>query len=318
MKITPKTPVYLIAIIVATNTIGFIVGAIMSIYSNSEVRFWAEFMSLKDHEIENLDSPKIIFVGGSSCTFSVDAPLISERMGRPAYNYGGSAFMGVRYMFERTKKHLKKGDILVVGYEPAILEGMDGSKSYPLGPRMCLFERDLKMAEKIKTEMGGRRELLDAMRPGLRTSVVILGRKVSGGRPYAYSKEDYREGGRLELGSVEYKVPLRDELNAVELDRLAIEFLESVVFYCEGIGVRCVYTIPWQATKPHLVDDLRKNRKEYLENINRVMPVVIDPKFGVISGDEGFSDSEYHLGPILSQNRSEFLANQLESLLKKQ
>ncbi|MDB4669548.1 hypothetical protein OAF33_00745 [bacterium] len=318
MSKTPqKSPVFLITTLLVTILIGFGAGAVLSIFSNPEVQFWTEYMEIKDEEIECLDSPKIVFAGGSSCTFSVNAPLISERTGLPAYNYGGSAFMGVRYMFERTKKHLKKGDILVVGYEPAILEGMDGTKSYPLGPKMCFSEGDLKMAEAIKTEMNGRKDWLEALRPGLRNSVVILGRKLSGRRPYTYSQDDFREGGRLELENVEYQVPLRDELNIVNLDGTAVEFLEEVALFCNEIGVMCVYTIPWQATKPPLVNDLRESRKSFMSRVSKIMPIILDPQFGVVLGYEGFSDSEYHLGPLLSEKRSEFLADYLKEFLEK-
>ena len=69
----------------------------------------------------------------------------------------------------------------------------------PLDPRMCLFERDPKVAEKLKTDLNGRKGWLEVLRSSIRSTVISFARKVSGARLYPYARENSQEGGRFFL-----------------------------------------------------------------------------------------------------------------------
>jgi hypothetical protein len=295
---------------------GFFVSARISIFDNPEVKFWAQFFEEKDDEVSFLESPKIVFVGGSSCTFSVDSKIIEEKTGWPAYNYGGIAFMGPRYMFTRVKEHLKAGDVLVIGYEPEILKGIDGEKSYPLGRKIPLVTGEYTQISEVSTSKKNFQRWMEAVRPGLRLSMVSLVRFLIGGRSYAYTSDDKKEGGRLELGQIDYQLPARKKLEILPLEKPAIDFMREVVAFCRKKEVTCVYTIPWQGTSSDYVAINRKVRQEFLAELGVIISFLHDPEAGVIEGLEGFSDSEYHLGAEMSRKRSNFLGESLEKFLK--
>lgn len=296
--------------------LGLLVAVRISTFGNPEVVFWAKLFEEKDREISVIVKPKIVFVGGSSCTFSVDPEIVGERTGMSAYNYGGIAYMGPRYMFARVKEHLKAGDVLVVGYEPEILKGIDGEKAYPLGRRMALYNSELDLLPVLWTPEKNFQRWMEAVRPGLRVTVVSLGRALRGGRPYAYTPDDQKRGGRLELGKMEYQLPARKELGILPLEKSAIVFMRELVAFCQKNDITCVYTIPWQATDPAYVEENRKKRAEFLAEVGTVIPCLEDERVGVIAGMEGFSDSEYHLGPEMSRKRSEFLSTKLEKFFE--
>ncbi|MDF1712572.1 MAG: hypothetical protein P1U90_10070, partial [Akkermansiaceae bacterium] len=59
--------------------LGLLAAVRISTFDNPEVVFWAKFFEQKDREITAIERPKIVFVGGSSCTFSVDPEIVGER-----------------------------------------------------------------------------------------------------------------------------------------------------------------------------------------------------------------------------------------------
>ena len=299
-------------------TVSLALSVFLSVFKNPEVRFWSELLEKKDREIASISGQKIVFIGGSSCTFSVNPAIINEGNLPPAYNYGGSLFMGASYIFEKAKRHIHRDDILVVGFEPEILEGLDGSKSYPLGNRLCIYETDWKTGRRLSGEDRGLGEWTSVIRPGLRNMMVMAGRKIQGGRPYAYTMEDWQGGGRLELSKVEFVMPPRVENTALDLEPAGEAFLREISRWCEDEGVRCVYTIPWQGTQQQIVKEREAERRDFLEEISATMPVLPDPRAGVLTGMEGFADSEYHMGAELSAERSRFLRAALEAFLIKE
>lgn len=299
-----------------TILLGLFVSVRISIFDNQEVIFWAQFFDQKDDEIVAIEPSKIVFVGGSSCTFSVDPEIIETKTGMPAYNYGGIAFMGPRYMFTRVKTHLKSGDVLVVGYEPEILKGIDGKKSYPLGRKIPIYNGEYDHLTKVSTSKKNYQRWMEALRPGLRLSMVSFVRNMQGGRPYAYTSDDKKEGGRLELGQIEYQLPARKGLEILPIEKPAIVFMREIVAFCRKNGITCVYTIPWQGTDPEYVALNRNVRQEFLDDLGTIIPCLHDPAVGVIEGLEGFSDSEYHLGAEMSRKRSNFLATKLAQFLR--
>ena len=292
--------------------LGSVVAARISTFDNPEIVFWVKFFEQKDREIAAIETPKIVFVGGSSCTFSVDPEIVGKGTGMPAYNYGGIAYMGPRYMFARVKKHLKRGDVLVVGYEPGILKGIDGQIAYSLGRRMTLYNSEYDLLPEVSTPEKNFQRWMEVVRPGLKVAMVSLGRSIQDGRPYAYTNDDQKGGGRLELGQIEYQRAARQELDILPLEEPAVDFLHEVASFCQAQEILCVYTIPWQATDPAYVDENRNVKAKFLAEVGAVIPCLDDERVGVIAGMEGFLDTDYHLGAEMSRKRSEFLAAKLE------
>ena len=71
----------------------------------------------KRNRIKNIDSPKMVFIGGSSMAFGLDSKVVEEKLGYPVVNMGLHAGIGLRYMVLEVAPYLKKGDIVIIGAE---------------------------------------------------------------------------------------------------------------------------------------------------------------------------------------------------------
>jgi hypothetical protein len=146
--------------------------------------------------------------------------------------------------------------------------------------------------------------------------MVSFVRSLKGGRQYAYTSDDKMEKGRLELAQIDYQLPARKKLEILPLEKPAADFMSDIVTFCREKKIKCVYTVPWQATDPDYVALNREVRKEFLAELSTIIPCLDDPQAGVIEGLDGFSDSEYHLGAEMSRKRSKFLGESLSQFLK--
>ena len=296
--------------------IGFFLSYLITVGLNPEVKFWEDLMSHKDRELEKMQGERVIFAGDSSCTFSVDPTVVGEHMNRDCYNYGGSAFMGPKFMFERVKPHLRSGDTLVISYIPKILFGLDGGKDFPLGKRMALRSKNYEMMKILSHKREPLRDWMQTIRPGMRTSLVFIARKFSKGRPYAYTLDDYRPLGRLELSVTASRSKAVEKFDLIYPDESGEEFLKEVVKHCEEIGVEVYYSMSWEGTRPEVMNENRESRQYFLNRIEPFMSIIPDESLGVLEGFDGFSDTEMHMGPKLSKKRSLFLGETLKSILK--
>lgn len=85
-----------------------------------EPKFDATYQSViqrKYDKLVNTDEPKIIIVGGSNAGFGIDIKILEEKTGYAAVNMGLHAGFGPLFNTEIVKKHVDKGDILILAYE---------------------------------------------------------------------------------------------------------------------------------------------------------------------------------------------------------
>ena len=83
-------------------------------------RFEESFLGEFDDKVERLyqtEGEKIIFVGGSSLAFGLDAKLLSETLGKPVINFGLYATLGTKVMMDYSKDAIGEGDIIVIAPE---------------------------------------------------------------------------------------------------------------------------------------------------------------------------------------------------------
>ncbi|MCX6158541.1 MAG: hypothetical protein NTY74_11245 [Ignavibacteriae bacterium] len=71
----------------------------------------------KDSLLENVPSPRIIFVGGSNLSFGLNSQMIKDSLGLNPINTSVIASIGLIYMMENTLQYLKKGDHVVISSE---------------------------------------------------------------------------------------------------------------------------------------------------------------------------------------------------------
>ena len=71
--------------------------------------------------LDEVGSPRIIFVGGSSCPYATDCERISEELGMPCINLGVTSYFGLAYYRNLLKGHIGEGDIIVLMPEAAMM-----------------------------------------------------------------------------------------------------------------------------------------------------------------------------------------------------
>lgn len=96
--------------IVAVGAVAF---AFPAEFSESYV---GEFANKVDRLYET-EGEKIVFIGGSSLAFGLDAKLLSETLGKSVINFGLYASLGTKVMLDYSKGAIGEGDIIVIAPE---------------------------------------------------------------------------------------------------------------------------------------------------------------------------------------------------------
>ena len=94
--------------------------AIGSIAFLAPSRFDETFLGEFEKKVDRLydaEGEKIVFIGGSSLAFGLDAKLLSETLGRPVINFGLYATLGTKVMMDYARDAIGEGDIIVIAPE---------------------------------------------------------------------------------------------------------------------------------------------------------------------------------------------------------
>ena len=71
----------------------------------------------KEKRLAELPSPRLVFVGGSNWAFGLDSKKISDFTHLPVVNMGLHAGLGVAFVLNEAKEHIKKGDKIILSVE---------------------------------------------------------------------------------------------------------------------------------------------------------------------------------------------------------
>ncbi len=82
--------------------------------------------NLKCRLLEEVESPRIIFVGGSNLAFGLDSRRIEDSLHVNVINYGLHAGIGLKFMLDDVSTYVRKGDILVFAPEYGHFYDADG------------------------------------------------------------------------------------------------------------------------------------------------------------------------------------------------
>jgi hypothetical protein len=85
------------------------------IYSNKNSYLYA--ICDKYKRAQELTSPKLIFIGGSSLAFGINSETISDSLHMPVMNMGLHLGLGISYCLSETEMVAKKGDVVVWSFE---------------------------------------------------------------------------------------------------------------------------------------------------------------------------------------------------------
>jgi hypothetical protein len=74
-------------------------------------------LPVKDSLLENTDSPRIIFIGGSNLSFGLNCQLIKDSLHLNPINTGIHAGIGLKFMLTNSLKYIRDSDIVILSPE---------------------------------------------------------------------------------------------------------------------------------------------------------------------------------------------------------
>jgi hypothetical protein len=85
--------------------------------------YWVrEMIVVKRHQTSMIPSPKIVFLGGSSVLFGIDATMVENEIHVPTENFGLHAGMRLDWLLAEGERAVTSGDLLVLALEPNFYE----------------------------------------------------------------------------------------------------------------------------------------------------------------------------------------------------
>jgi len=232
--------------------------------------------------LKEIQEPKVIVLGTSYVTFSVDADLMEQKLGMPCQIFGCHLGMGTRYFFDMSEEWIGEGDIVV----------------YPI------WEADMNYygTELILTGIEGRMDLLLSLPPGAVKGVLAGSRDIITKKLYEplrrglfpgereradsgvdpiYTIDSFDEKGTMKaLRQESWTEPVPEEqkkrYDTAAYSQEYIAFLNEFDAFCRERGaVFCL-------TYPTILDEAVENSEEELEAFDRWLreqvtaPVITD------------------------------------------
>ncbi|NWK55177.1 hypothetical protein HW115_06115 [Verrucomicrobiaceae bacterium N1E253] len=315
-----------VLILAAVAVVSLLIANFLMVWGNPEVVFWKEYMDRNSARLEqmrsnNPDVPVILVTGGSSCSFSLDPIVIEQKTGIPTCNMGGSASMGASYLVANTLAHARRGDVVILAIEPALLSKFTEPEEIPLALEMAIIQgHPLRAVGRPVTNRDMQlKDIIATLRPGSRYFSTMIS-KLATGRPlYRYTMDDWQDGGRL---STDYKDSLLkpNELmtRPFPINGMGNDLLQQAVLYCEQKGIKLCYSMPWIFTQKEVVDANRGYNLDFLDEVSRIMPVLRGGHLGVCAERKLYADTSYHLSEEGAYLRSVELAEELNKWLIKE
>ena len=75
------------------------------------------YKTKKDSLLQNVPSPRIIFIGGSNLVYGLNSQLFKDSLSLNSINTGSTATVGLSYMMDNTLPYIRSGDIVVIAGE---------------------------------------------------------------------------------------------------------------------------------------------------------------------------------------------------------
>lgn len=98
---------------------GIVISILLSIvlFAPIQPNDYLQAYKLKCKLLDETESPRVIFVGGSNLAFGLDSRRIKDSLGINVINYGLHAGIGLKFMLDDVATYARKDDILVIAPE---------------------------------------------------------------------------------------------------------------------------------------------------------------------------------------------------------
>jgi hypothetical protein len=287
-----------------------VAGATYALWLNPEMHFWKTVAERKLLWVEQMRAKHghvIGVVGGSTTTFAIDAGMIEREYGLPVANLGLHAGVGAEACAGFGLASLQPGDTLIVSIEPGLLTGEDIDATN-LATRLAY---SLGKPEMLHWQKGGsftsRAADLTKLQPGGGHVITMLGKLAMRMPLYRYSAENSLPGGLQvtdERRNFNVAPATTIENVTLSLSPEGAALLSNIRQEGERRGIRVVYVLPWAYVPLESSDFARQANANFLDQVERIIPVLREPEMGVHSDRKDFADSGQHLTENASKKRS--------------
>jgi len=309
---------FLLKILIFAGILALIFAAAYRLYLRAfpiEISFYSA--SLDKHRLlATRESPRLIFIGGSSLTYGIDSGRIGERLGYHPVNMGLHVGIGLELMLEEVEPAVRPGDIVVVTPEYLVFDQFYWSRASEL---TRLLECNPSIWRVLS--WNERKELLDrgfvqhlgrVLRFALTRNEIITDRHDDIFRRTSFNENgDFvAHHGLPSRGAWGQYFHFSDPASAAA----AVAHLNRFHQHCAARGVRVFFShAPYE--KKHF-----EQSREAIQRLERLLheslniPMLDRPEDLVFPGTD-FFDSAYHLNLPAKTVRSERLADNLARAL---
>lgn len=275
--------------------VSYLLGAIYSLWINPEIRFWKEAYRQKIEwakKISRTGQPKLVFIGGSSTAFQIDAQILTEA-GLPAVNMGMHAGMGTKANAAFGLNAVRAGDTVIWAFEkgrmaapPQITDlGYQALLSTGLLFKPGLASLALGHIDWI--------EAIESLRPGLAHTASMIAKLIHGGYLYRYQTRLIREGGSITTD--ERRPVSKAEIKQMHPNTMTIQWIGMMSAALNSMDSSSAYLIPQEFYQPVDQEAGKIQNRVFLDELSQILKVVNDPFLGVQTDAACFADTTSHL-----------------------
>ena len=296
--------------------VSYLLGAIYSLWINPEIRFWKEAYRQKIEwakKISRTGQPKLVFIGGSSTAFQIDAGLLTAS-GLPTVNMGMHAGMGTRANAAFGLNAVRPGDTVIWAFEK-------GRMSAPpeitdLGYQ-ALMSTGLLFQPGIESLALGHInwiEAIESLRPGLAHTASMIAKLIHGGYLYRYQTNLIREGGSI---TTDERRPVSTaEIKKMSPNAMTLQWIGMMSAALNSQNSPSAYLIPQEFYQPVDKEAGQMQNRVFLDELSQTLKVVNDPFLGVQTDASCFADTTSHLTEAARKERTRGLIPLLTPFLE--
>ena len=300
--------------------ISFFLSGFYSLNIDPEVIFWTKTATSNIEYTNLLDTQsrkKIIFIGGSSCAFSINPEQLKTEFNLSAVNFCLHVSAGRNLTVDLALQHLHSGDTLVIAFETSEFITNQPIKPTSLGNKIwwSLRQRDLvKKTFLEKVNLDSEYPWIN-IRPGLKHISIMMG-KILLDRPlYRYSMEDVHSGGYITTNYSEGRLIPEGKLpEPYHLAKNKAQFLKNLRDYCNKMDVSVAVSLPWLYTNQSVAEINQSLNQQLVTEISNILPVLEDWHLGVSTEENMFADTTSHLSKLGAKLRTSIIGHDLLSL----
>ena len=279
-------------------------------------------MAIRKAEIAQAkQTPKILFVGGSSVDLGISAERASQLLGMPAVNMGLIAPLGISYLTEQVKKIAKPEDIVVLALEYNLYNWAGNSELW-LDPSFVKFV--------IAQDPGYLWELLLRYRWNILTRIstphlaTVLLRNRARDKPTIDNMNEYGDRtdntleARPEVAPQRVK-PLSQLLEGLGKEPKGFPALVEFIKWAKNKNITVIATFPNISQNSEYRDSVLNGIEKQLTEFYQSNGVpIVGSLHGAMFPEEDCYDTLYHLTTPAVERRTRNLCKSLEPHLYKQ